>query len=142
MSDTDIYQTLTQIDFFRDFSREDVNELLNVAQWVKYESGHAIITEGKEGHDMYVLVRGNAKVVKNGKTLAALSPGDCFGEISALAKTPRSAHIIARGPCFCVRFESIQLHRLPTELQLKIFKKLLFTLAFRLTALNRKFSVT
>jgi CRP-like cAMP-binding protein len=91
---------------------------------------------------MYVLVRGLVKVVKNGKTLAQLNPGDVFGEISALAKTPRTAHVIARGECYCVRFDAIHLHQLKQDTQVKLLRKLLFTLAHRLAALNRKFALT
>jgi CRP-like cAMP-binding protein len=137
-----VYQALHQIDFFREYSREDVEELLRVGQWVKYNSGACIIQEGANDLDMYVLVRGQVKVIKNRKTLAVLNPGDSFGEISSLAATPRTAHVMAHGDVYCVRFEPRLLNRLPVDLQLKIVRRLLFTLAERLAVLNRKFAVT
>jgi CRP-like cAMP-binding protein len=142
MAGKDIHEALRQIDFFSDYSSAELDELLEVGQWIKYPSGRAIITEEDTQLDLFVLVRGQVKVVKNGKVLATLHPGDSFGEITALTRTPRTAHVIAKGECYCVRFEAINLHRLSTELQLKLVKKLLFTLADRLAALNRKFCVT
>ena len=138
----DVHEVLSQIDFFRDYSKSEIDQLLEVGQWIKFSSGQAIINEGSDDQEMYVLVRGQVHVVKNRKILARLNPGDSFGEISALAQTPRTAHVIAHSECYCVRFEPRLLNRLPAEIQLKLIKKLLFTLAQRLAVLNRKFAVT
>ena len=138
----DVYPIVSKIEFFRDFSREEVERLLNVGSWVKAPAGTTMITEGDDDLYLYVLVSGVVDVVKNGKALARLAPGDSFGEISALARTPRTAHVIARSEVYCVRFEPQLFDRLPTELQLKMVKRLLFSLARRLTAMNRRFSVS
>ncbi|MEW6266121.1 MAG: cyclic nucleotide-binding domain-containing protein [Thermodesulfobacteriota bacterium] len=138
----DIAKAMTQIEFFRNFALEEVEQLLRMGSWLKVASGTTIIAEGENDLYLYVLIRGQANVIKNSRVLAGLGAGDVFGEISALAKTPRTAHVIAQSEVLCVRFEPGQIERLPADLQLKLVKKILFTLADRLTALNRKFCVT
>jgi CRP-like cAMP-binding protein len=143
MLESEIYQTLMHIDFFRDFTRDDIDRLLQVGQWLRVSSGQIIISEGSEHDlDLFVLVQGQVNVIKNKKMLAVLNPGDCFGEISALARTPRTAHVIAKQECYCVRFQPHRLESLPTELQLKLFKKMLYSLAGRLISINRRYCTT
>ncbi|MEW5721870.1 MAG: cyclic nucleotide-binding domain-containing protein [Thermodesulfobacteriota bacterium] len=136
----DLVKTLRQLEFFRNFSGEETEKLLHISQWVKAGAGQCLITESADDRYLYVLVRGQANVVKQGKLLAVLSPGEIFGEISALAGSPRSAHVIAKTECYCVRFEPLLLDRLPQEIELKLVKNILYTLAHRLTALNRRYT--
>ena len=139
-TDKEFYQILHQVEFFRDFSREELDQLMRVSQWVKAEAGQLIISEGADDLYLFVLVRGQVNVVQQNKVLATIREGETFGEIGALARTPRSANVIAHTPCYCVRFEPHLFDQLPMELELKLVKKILFTLAARLTALNRRYA--
>ena len=135
----DALEILKQIDFFKEFGPEEMRTLLRSGEWVKASPGEPVITEGATDLFLYVLLRGQVNVVKNKKVLATLDSGDSFGEIGALAGEPRTAHVISRGDSFLLRFDPGRINRLPTELQLKFVKKLLFTLASRLIDLNRRF---
>ena len=137
-----IVEALSQVDFFRDFSDEEIERLLAEGQWVKFPSGGTIIQEGADDLYLYVLVRGQVNVIKNNKVLAQINAGESVGEISALARMPRTARVIAHGECFCLRFEPHRIDRLPTQIQLKLVKRLLYALAGRLSAINRRFVVT
>ena len=59
-----------------------------------------ICIEGNEGHTAFLVLKGNVKVVlgtfnEKSKTLATISEGSIFGEMSMLEDAPRSATIVA-----------------------------------------------
>src|SRR6202040_4244929 len=67
---------------------------------VAFPFGSVIVTEGEEADAFYVLATGRARVVKKGEhgqevSLAAMRPGDSFGEIGLLQQTTRSATVRA-----------------------------------------------
>lgn len=131
-------EVIGQIEFFRNFSTEEVDDVIKAGSWVKAEPGELIITEGAEDVFLYILLKGQVSVVKSQNVLAVLQAGDSFGEIGALAESPRTAHVIAKEQVFCLRFDPSQIDRMETELQLKFVKKILYTMAERLIRLNRR----
>ncbi len=134
-------EIMKKIDFFQDFSPDERLMLLDVGEWVKAYSGDYIIREGNKNLKldyMFVLMKGSAKVVKQNKVLMTLEAGTSFGEIGALTGAPRSAHVIAQEECYLLRFHSNHIDRLPVEFQLKLLKKLLYTMASRLLDLDNR----
>lgn len=55
-----------------------------------------IIRQGDEGHFMWVLLRGSARVVINGNSVAVLKDNSAFGEAALKHKVKRNASIIAQ----------------------------------------------
>ena len=51
--------------------------------------------QGDPGRELFVLLKGTARVVRNGRTLRKLGKGDHFGEISLIDHRPRTASVIA-----------------------------------------------
>ena len=54
-----------------------------------------IVEEGQPGGTFYVVIEGEAKVVRGKRTIAHVAPGEFFGEISLLDGGPRTASVIA-----------------------------------------------
>jgi len=131
-------EVIGQINFFKDFSTKEVGDVLKAGSWVKAEPGERIITEGDDDLYLYILLKGQVSVLKSGNVLAMLHPGDSFGEIGALARSPRTAHVVAKDQVFCLRFEPAQIDRMDTGLQLKFVKKILYTMADRLIQVDRR----
>jgi CRP-like cAMP-binding protein len=63
------------------------------------EAGETIIEEGDEGRGLYLVVSGRVRVLKRDGAdvvqVAALGPGDLFGEISLLMQKPSTATVVA-----------------------------------------------
>ena len=55
-----------------------------------------IIRQGDEGHFMWVLLKGSARVVINGNPVAVLNDNSAFGEAALKHKVKRNASIIAQ----------------------------------------------
>ena len=66
----------------------------------EFKKGETIITEGMEGYNVYVVMSGEAEVVKRafGKEtkIRILKKGDIFGAVSLITKSLRSATVVAR----------------------------------------------
>lgn len=69
--------------------------------YLEFENGDVIFTEGDEGREMYVVTAGEVIVTKKSAqgqvALATLRKGDFVGEMSLLESLPRSATAIAKG---------------------------------------------
>lgn len=62
-----------------------------------WADGQPIVQEGEREDSLYVLLDGAAEVVRDGRVLETLRPGELFGEISMLTGAPRMATVRAKG---------------------------------------------
>jgi len=66
-----------------------------------YKDGDNIFEENSVGREMYIILTGKVKVIKEKEgvetTLATLEEGDFFGEMSLFDNNPRSATVKAMG---------------------------------------------
>ncbi len=74
----------------------------------EYEPGQVIIAEYEPGDSFYLIQSGRVQLVKcvngNSKNLDILKPGEFFGEMAILDKSPRSATCMAAGHVKCLEF--------------------------------------
>lgn len=75
-------------------------ELAKEVVWVTYPPGAVVVRQGDPGDRFFAIVQGRVAVLREQesgleKSVAVLSPGDCFGEIALLAPVPRSATVRA-----------------------------------------------
>ena len=71
---------------FSAFPKEALEDLLASTNLRSYQEGDIIVTEGEEGHSLFLLVSGEVKVFTRGERgehlqLAELGEGDFFGEV-------------------------------------------------------------
>ena len=74
------------------------------AYWGTYGK-HIELVTALESHD-YVVVEGSVRVVRDGKEVAILRPGEFFGELSILDGLPRIAQVVAVEPTRCLALAS------------------------------------
>lgn len=60
-----------------------------------HRAGRSVVTERKGGVGFHLILDGEADVVRGGRTMAKLGPGDFFGEMTLIDGAPRSASVIA-----------------------------------------------
>jgi CRP-like cAMP-binding protein len=89
---------IKRVPLFSEASKQELEEIAKLADEIDLPEGRAVITEGEPGREFFVLVEGTADVVRGGKKVASIGPGDFFGEIALIAKTPRNATITTTSP--------------------------------------------
>ncbi len=60
-----------------------------------FRAGEWIVEQGDPGETLFVIMEGQAKVIRDGKVRTHLVPSDFFGEISVLDGGPRTASVVA-----------------------------------------------
>eukprot|EP00933_Yihiella_yeosuensis_P019769 TRINITY_DN1596_c0_g1_i2.p1 TRINITY_DN1596_c0_g1~~TRINITY_DN1596_c0_g1_i2.p1 ORF type:complete len:766 (-),score=242.36 TRINITY_DN1596_c0_g1_i2:672-2969(-) len=86
---------LSKVELFKRLPEAEHTKLAEAAQQVTFDQGKAIITQGDEGNEFFVIKTGSAKVEVGGKEVAKLGAGDYFGENALLRDEPRTATITA-----------------------------------------------
>src|SRR5215204_3587305 len=88
---------LRQIPLFADLSREDLEQLYQMAETVSIPAGQRVLQEGDPGDSLYVVLDGELEVTKRQGSqdvlLALYEPGQFFGEMALLEQAPRSASV-------------------------------------------------
>jgi len=84
--DTEKFNTLRRLDFFRNYTDVDLWQVLHISNWNRIPAGTTLIREGETGTSFFILAAGEVKVTKNHRTLNVLKTGECFGEMAYLGR--------------------------------------------------------
>ena len=84
--DSEKFNVLRTLAFFKGFADVELWEVLRITAWNKHAPDHVLIKEGDIGQSFFILAAGDVKVTKQGSLLNVLGAGDCFGEMTYLAK--------------------------------------------------------
>lgn len=90
---------LRRVPLFSGLTESQIERLAAGSVRRNFPKGRVIVTEGEPSQSLYILLSGRAKVQRSdtdGKEviLAVLGPGECFGEMSLIDDSPRSASVI------------------------------------------------
>ncbi len=140
ISEQEQFTAVKQLDFFDGFPDAEVWEIVRAGKWQDYQDTAEIIVEGELDDSFYIIVHGQVSVQKGGKDLRALLAGDCFGEMGYLAKTKRTATIVARGPTSLLKVNSTVISQVSLNCQVRFLKVFLRTLIHRLSVTTEKMS--
>jgi CRP-like cAMP-binding protein len=80
---------------FSECSRAELRTIAKVAETVSVKAGTTVCDEGDVGQTFYFIVTGKSAVIRNGRKVAQLGPGEYFGELALLDRLPRSATVKA-----------------------------------------------
>jgi len=132
------WKTLRYLAFFKDFSDEQITEVVNASEWKEFEKGNVIVTEGEPETAFYIIAKGGVEVVKNDKVVGLMKQGDCFGEIAFLTRQPRNATIMARTEVSLMSVSASLMEQASTETQIRYYRIFLENLISRLSQATDK----
>ena len=89
---------IKSVPLFSSASKQELAQIASIADEIDFPEGKVLIREGDSGREFFVLIDGAAEVQRGGKKVAAIGPGDFFGEIALISKTPRNATITTTSP--------------------------------------------
>ena len=128
----DAYVSLRRSEWFGSFAPEQVNEMLEVGETEMHEEGDAIVREGEHGEAFYLLLHGEAVVVKHEQVVGRIGVGEFFGEIALVAAETRSASVVAAEPVLVWKVGRALLDQASDSSRAGFYKVFLSALAQRL----------
>lgn len=98
MDDTDF---LSEVSIFSHMKKRDLKRIAKLAEYKVFRKGDVIIEEGDRDGRLFVIIRGEAEVVKNlgGKnrlSLRIMGPKSYFGEMALIDDLIRTASVVAK----------------------------------------------
>ncbi len=132
------FNTVRELRFFNEFADDELSEVLAVADWKQYSSLDSVVDEGTLEHSFFIIVSGEVAVVKAAKQISTLTKGDCFGEMSYVSKTQRSASIVAIDDVELLRIDAALMEQASPPTQLRFSQIFLRTLIERLASTSEE----
>jgi CRP/FNR family transcriptional regulator, cyclic AMP receptor protein len=120
-----------RVPLFASLSKRQLRRLGRDALVYEFQPGDDLVKEGAAGETMFVILDGNARVVRRGRPLRKLGPGDFFGEVAVIDRRPRTAKVSAETPLRCLILHREEI-RAAVEEDPKIAWRMLEVLAGRL----------
>lgn len=86
---------LSALPLFSSCSKRELTRIARAGDEVAVADGKMLVDQGEMGREAFVILTGTAAVRRNGRKIATLGPGDPVGELSLLARAPRTASVVA-----------------------------------------------
>ncbi len=91
------------LSLFSALEKDGLRALIGCFEMITVPAGKAVIEEGEEGAEAYIVARGELEVRRNDDDghaikLARLTNGALFGEMALLSRAPRAASVVANRP--------------------------------------------
>ncbi|MFV2005778.1 MAG: protein kinase [Gammaproteobacteria bacterium] len=83
--------------FFKNFSPDQVKELMDAGEVQVFEDKQVILNEGSENNTFFLVLQGEVRVIKGKQLIRKLGEGECFGEMSYLTGATTTASIVSKG---------------------------------------------
>jgi CRP-like cAMP-binding protein len=91
-------ELLKRVPLFERCSKNELGQIATLADELHLPEARDLTSEGTGGYEFIVLVEGAADVLRKGKVVNELGPGDFVGEIALVTGQPRTATVKTRGP--------------------------------------------
>ena len=87
---------LAKVPLFSNLSAKQLAAVDRLVTMIDVPAGREVIRQGGAGRELFVVVEGEADVVRDGVVIATRGPGTFLGEMALLLDRPRNASVIAR----------------------------------------------
>jgi CRP-like cAMP-binding protein len=129
-------EALAHVPMFSDLSKRQLHRLAAATDELAFEPGQIVVREGDPGETLFVVLSGEAKVMRGRRRVGEVVPGDFFGELSAIDGGPRTASVVAVTPFQVLRLFRRTLRELIDD-EPKVTLKLLDGVVRRLRQVER-----
>jgi CRP-like cAMP-binding protein len=89
---------LRRVPLFAGLSQRHIEQVARLAEELDVPAGRQLATVGETGHELFIIVDGEASVSTRDRRAIRLGPGEFFGEMSLIDGGPRSATVVASTP--------------------------------------------
>ena len=115
-------------------------ELVHAGKWSRIPPRTQIVREGEPGGNLYFLGSGQAKVIKQGRLLNLLGPGECVGEMAYIKENaiPRQATVESMEDVLLVEFERKSLDTVSYACRYQLSMALMHSLVDRLALADER----
>jgi CRP-like cAMP-binding protein len=96
---------LADVQLFYGLPKRHLRRIAKLARVRRFTPGSVLVRAGDPGKSFYVLLDGNARVIRAGGRSRRLGPGDYFGEMALLDDGPRSADVVADSDLLALTIE-------------------------------------
>ncbi len=97
-SSSQLAALLLNVLIFESLTRRQLGKLSKWVEVLAFEEGETIVKRGDEGSGLCLILEGTAEVRRAGRSLARLTIGQFFGEMSIFDNQARSADVVAIRP--------------------------------------------
>jgi CRP-like cAMP-binding protein len=91
----DYYQHLAKMPLFSQLDEHELERLAKLTTELNIASGRTLMTQGRAAQEALIIMEGTAEVLRDGKHIANLGPGDFAGEMALLASRTRNSTVRA-----------------------------------------------
>jgi CRP/FNR family cyclic AMP-dependent transcriptional regulator len=109
-------KALKSIPLFASLSKSERRQVASWTDEVDVTEGKALVKEGEFAYEVFIIEEGTAEVVRDGKRVAELGPGDFLGEMGAIRQARRNASVVAKSPMRVVVMTARDFRRLEHEM--------------------------
>ncbi|HZU90351.1 MAG TPA: ATP-binding cassette domain-containing protein [Stellaceae bacterium] len=86
---------LRRTDLFRTMAASQLTEIAEKLARRHIGAGETVVRADESGEELFLIVSGSVRVVRDGREVARLGPGEVFGEAALLDDVPRNATVVA-----------------------------------------------
>lgn len=137
-------ETLRRVELFAALAEEDLAHLCEVLRPNRAAAGEVIVREGDRDRALYVIVRGQTRVMHDGVHLGTLREGEHFGDFALIAGTTRTASVLAETDCELLVLDADAFEGFAeghARLAIRLLREIVARSAVRLTRMNETLGV-
>jgi CRP-like cAMP-binding protein len=132
---------LAAVPLFHELTRDELSTFLALCHQEEVPAGYVVIEEGERGRHMFAVMSGKLKVTRRAENneqiwLADIMAGDVFGELALVDYGERSASVTVIDPCRLLRFDRMDVIKLPPTLVAKLYRNVGNSMAHRLRQIS------
>jgi len=138
--DSEKFESLRGLDFFHDFSDVEIWEVVRFSRWDEVAPETLVMKDGEPGDAFCCLLEGELRVVKKGRTLNVLTPGEVFGEMAVVGggHHVRGADVVAQTTARVVTISDQALRHASDATRMHFYQSFLQVMAARLSLANAR----